>query len=426
MRARFATPDFQLGMTLGSFGFYVAGVGAIIVVLAEELGLPVSSLSWMGSIMGVGLFIGAVLGPMVLRLGPHATVAGATLGSGVGIVLIAIGQTLPVVAVGAALQAIAGAGIMLVIPTVLTGPNAESRITRVNAVASVVGVLAPLVIGLFITAGIGGRNALLLAAPTLFLAGIVALRKGWNVEEVSVPPADEAAAPARTLAGTPTRTETGESLHRSARATRGVARPTRGAARTALGGGVVVGTVVRRWLAVALAISSEFSFVIWAVARLVDSGLDAGRAAAVGSAFPIGMAVGRVLGPWVIARVPAVPVGAGLAAAGTVLVVVTDAWPVIGLGLLLAGLGIATLYPVTLVRLMTVRGLRPELASSLGTLAAGTAMTLAPAGLAALGGVVELRFAYLVVLPLLGALVVLHGTGGARPRARKPELVSST
>jgi len=156
--------------------------------------------------------------------------------------------------------------------------------------------------------------------------------------------------------------------------------------------------------------------VIWAVARLVDSGLDAGRAAAVGSAFPIGMAVGRVLGPWVIARVPAVPVGAGLAAAGTVLVVVGNGWPVIAAGLLLAGLGIATLYPVTLVRLMTVPGLRPELASSLGTLAAGTAMTLAPAGLAALGGVVELRFAYLVVLPLLGALVLLHGGrgGGAR------------
>jgi len=109
-------------------------------------------------------------------------------------------------------------------------------------------------------------------------------------------------------------------------------------------------------------------------------------------------------------------VGAGLAAAGTVLVVVGNGWPVIAAGLLLAGLGIATLYPVTLVRLMTVPGLRPELASSLGTLAAGTAMTLAPAGLAALGGVVELRFAYLVVLPLLGALVLLHGGrgGGAR------------
>ena len=390
MRARFATPDFQLGMILGSFGFYVAGVGAIIVVLAQDLGVAASSLSWMGSIMGVGLFIGAVLGPMVLRLGPQVTIAGASLGAAAGMVLIALGQSLPVVAVGAALQAVVGAGIMLVIPTVLTGPAAESRITRVNAVASVVGVLAPLVIGVFITAGLGGRNALLLAVPTLVLAGIIALRSGHRAPDVTIPGAEDVTTgPATTTPGPP------------------APRP---------GGGVVGTVLVRRWLAVALAISSEFSFAIWAVARLVDSGLGAGRAAAAGSAFPIGMAVGRVLGPWVIARVPAVPVGAGLAAAGTVLVVVGNGWPVIAAGLLLAGLGIATLYPVTLVRLMTVPGLRPELASSLGTLAAGTAMTLAPAGLAALGGVVELRFAYLVVLPLLGALVLLHGGrgGGAR------------
>ena len=187
MRARFATPDFQLGMILGSFGFYVAGVGAIIVVLAQDLGVAASSLSWMGSIMGVGLFIGAVLGPMVLRLGPQVTIAGASLGAAAGMVLIALGQSLPVVAVGAALQAVVGAGIMLVIPTVLTGPAAESRITRVNAVASVVGVLAPLVIGVFITAGLGGRNALLLAVPTLVLAGIVALRSGHRPPDVSIP-----------------------------------------------------------------------------------------------------------------------------------------------------------------------------------------------------------------------------------------------
>ena len=406
MRARFATPDFQLGMILGSFGFYVAGVGAIIVVLAQDLGVAASSLSWMGSIMGVGLFIGAVLGPMVLRLGPQVTIAGASLGAAAGMVLIALGQSLPVVAVGAALQAVVGAGIMLVIPTVLTGPAAESRITRVNAVASVVGVLAPLVIGVFITAGLGGRNALLLAVPTLVLAGIVALRSGHRPPDVSIP---------RPIPGAGAGLILGAGLIPED-VTTGPATTTPGPPAPRPGGGVVGTVLVRRWLAVALAISSEFSFAIWAVARLVDSGLGAGRAAAAGAAFPIGMAVGRVLGPWVIARVPAVPVGAGLAAAGTVLVVVGSGWPVIALGLLLAGLGIATLYPVTLVRLMTVPGLRPELASSLGTLAAGTAMTLAPAGLAALGGVVELRFAYLVVLPLLGALVLLHGGrgGGAR------------
>ena len=53
--------------------------------------------------------------------------------------------------------------------------------------------------------------------------------------------------------------------------------------------------------------------------------------------------------------------------------------------------------------------MRQSLATSLGALASGTAITLAPAGLALLGSAVDLRLAYLVVLPLLGALVLLHG-----------------
>jgi len=99
-------------------------------------------------------------------------------------------------------------------------------------------------------------------------------------------------------------------------------------------------------------------------------------------------------------------------ATGTLLVVLVDAWPVVGLGQLLAGLGLATLYPILLARLMHTPGLRPEFGASLGALASGTAITVAPAVLALLATVVDLRIAFLLPLPILIGTLLLYG----RPR----------
>ncbi|MFT4108907.1 MAG: MFS transporter, partial [Propionicimonas sp.] len=167
-------------------------------------------------------------------------------------------------------------------------------------------------------------------------------------------------------------------------------------------------TVLRRWLALVCAVSAEFAFVVWGVARLTATGLDASLSAVVGASFQVGMAAGRLIGPRLIARFPMVVVGAALAATGVVVVVAATTWPLVGFGQLLAGLGIATLYPITLARLMATPGLRPELGTSLGALASGTAITVAPTALAGLALVVDLRLAFLVPLPILGLLLWLH------------------
>jgi MFS family permease len=160
------------------------------------------------------------------------------------------------------------------------------------------------------------------------------------------------------------------------------------------------------------AVSVEFCFVVWGVARLTGTGLGAGEAALIAAAFPVGMALGRVLGSWLIARLPMVPVGAAVTAAGSLLVVLFDAWPVVGLGQFLAGLGLATMYPIMLARLMHSPGLGPEVGASLGALASGTAITVAPAVLALLATVVDLRVAFLLPLPILIGMLLLYG----RPR----------
>jgi hypothetical protein len=158
-----------------------------------------------------------------------------------------------------------------------------------------------------------------------------------------------------------------------------------------------------------MAVSVEFCYVVWGVSRLRDTGLDTSIAAIAGIAFPAGMAVGRLTGPWLIRRLPAVPFGVAVSALGSVLVVLGSGWPTVASGLVLAGFGVATLYPVTLAELMAVPGLRPAMGASLGALASATAILLAPTALASMAASVELRLTFLFALPLLGLLLVLRG-----------------
>lgn len=353
-----------VGLGMANVGFHVASIGVVLVVLADDLGLPVEQLAWFGSTFGGGLIVIALAGPILLRLGPGRVLFLAASVFGGGSLLVALSPAAAPAYTGAVLQGLGAAGIVLVAPGLLRGPTAEAKLTRVNAAASVAGVSAPLLLGGATQLGIGGRLPLLLIVACMVVLAIASLR----IRQVDSDPAVAAAEPGQ--------------LRRS--------------------------LVLRRWLALVCGVSVEFAFVVWGVARLIGTGLDTGWAAVVGAAFQVGMALGRLVGPRLIARFPMVLVGVGLGAAGTLLVVLANSWPVVGLGQLIAGFGLATLYPITLARLMATPGLRPELGASLGALGSGTAITLAPTLLALLAMGVDLQLAFLVTLPILGALLLLN------------------
>jgi len=89
-----------------------------------------------------------------------------------------------------------------------------------------------------------------------------------------------------------------------------------------------------------------------------------------------------------------------------------DTPAIVALGLVVAGLGVAPLYPVTLAALVATPGLSSARLSAIGALASGTAILLAPAILALLARVVDLRTAYLVTLPLIAILLLLSRRSG--------------
>jgi MFS family permease len=406
--------EVRIGIALSAMGFVLAGLGACVAILARDLDEPTSRLALLSSGFAVGLLLVAVVGPRMLKLWPMPTVL--ALGSvvcAVGAVLIAVAPAYAVVIAGGLLVGLGGALLVLVAPLLLNGPTAASRLSRVNAVASGTGILAPLAIGTLDGLGPSGRYAMLAAAPPLlFLAVLTRRSRPPQVPAARGPEVPPWQAAGERL-GEPGGERPGEVEGVLPGEQAGVPVLIDSAPAVGLGrkwrrvGRRVVMDVGAGWLRVVLAVSVEFCFVVWAVARLVASGLPTAAAALLGSAFPIGMAVGRAIGPiryrgWS----PVFPSGA-LAACGTLLVSLFDSPAVVALGLVVAGLGVAPLYPVTLAALVATPGLSSARLAAVGAMASGTAILVAPALLAVLARVVDLRTAYLVTLPLIAVLFLL-------------------
>lgn len=379
------TADVEIGVMMASVGYYVASMGAVVAILASEFGVPAESLSWVGSTYGAGLLIVAMAGPYLLRRGPRPPLIGSAVAFLVGTGLVALPSSLVLIFVGTVLQSLA-ASVMILLAPVILSTDTDVRLTRANAVASLVGVTASPFIGAIAATHISGRLGLLVLVPLLiWLLWMILSNRSAHAEAAPVP-----VQPAQP-------TEPTEPIGR--------ARP---------------GSVARRWFAVVMAVSVEFCYVVWGVTRLRATGIDTSFAAILGITFSVGMTAGRFAGPWIIRRLPAVPFGASVAAAGTLLVAFTDGWPSVAAGLVIAGVGVATLYPVTLTQLMAVPGLRSSHGASLGAFASGTAIVVAPIALASLSGVVDLRLAFLIPIPLLVILVVLHGRPSRTPHEPVP------
>jgi len=418
--------DLLASLSLAGLGFAIASLGPCVALLARDLDEPADNLAWLSSAFAVGLLVIAAVGPLVLRTDARMPVlrAGALVCAS-GAVLLAVAQGLIVALLGGLMVGLGGALMLLVVPLMLNGPDAAVRIARANAISSGLSILAPLLIGALDTQGPTGRLAILLAIPPLLV--LVALARSTlsnplralSPRRSSLPP-NNALQHTTTPAGLP-RAE-GREIPASATTTGapgagvpcadgvGAGQPDLTSPGVAVLGAAqgLWGTVAARWVRVVLAVAVEFCFVIWAVARLVATGLPTATAALLGTVFPLGMAIGRMIGPVRLGQTSALLPGSVVAAAGAVLVCSTNSPALVTIGLGLAGLGVATLYPITVADLIGTPGARPAHLASLSAFASGVAILTAPAVLAALANVVDLRTAFLITLPLLAILLTVR------------------
>ncbi|MFL6054360.1 MAG: MFS transporter [Actinoallomurus sp.] len=370
------TATWVLYTVLSCLGFLLNGLGAVLAPLQKDLGVDRAQVAFYPTLFAAGLLlVGLVGAPLVSRVGRAVTLRASIAGMIAGGLLLATPLRF-LTLVGALLLGIGGALLIQLIPALLGAlhPHAPAAaVGEANGLASAASVLAPLAVAGALAAGLGWRAGYLVA-PLVLLA-IVALL-AWNV------PMPDAADP---LDDTPTGSKA---------------------------------ALIGPWIEVVLAVSVEFCMVFWAASAVGDwHHASTGLAPAVAALFLVGMATGRSLAVPVTRRVrghrPLLLTCTAIAAVGFALVWAAPMLPLAGVGLAVAGLGVALLYPTTVSRTVAAWPHAPDKAAARAAMASGVAIGGAPFLLARLSDTVSLRTAYLIVPALLIALAVRSVTARA-------------
>ncbi len=260
------------------------------------------------------------------------------------------------------------------------GEATASVLSEGNAVASGIGILAPLAVGAAVALGLTWRPAALVVVP---LAAFTALLL------------------ARIPAGTPAVD---------------AARPPRPA-----GAGGRLG--LRFWLlttAVVVGAGIEFANTAWSADLLrLRTGLGPAAASAAVTAIVAGMTVGRLvvgrIALWVPARL--VLLGSlGLVLGGWLLLWTTTDPAVAVIGLVVTGLGIAGHYPLGVSLVYVAAGVQGDRATGIVSFGIGVFAAVTPFVLGALADATSTHAAFLVVPVLvLAAATLLVAAGPGRP-----------
>ena len=172
-------------------------------------------------------------------------------------------------------------------------------------------------------------------------------------------------------------------------------------------------------------ISIEFCIALW-IADFLQSerGLTPANAALANTLFLAAMLVGRIAGSWLLHRFP--PTGmlfASLAVTGAGFLIFwqVQGVTVMAVGLMVAGLGVANLYPTTLSLAVGTAPEQPDQASARASLASGTAIIALPLLLGRIADSVGITLAFglvgvltvLAVALLLAVTALLARTAGA-------------
>jgi fucose permease len=361
----------------GCLGYLLNGLGVVLPELRGELGLSRIEVALYPATFAIGLVGVGVVGDRVARaLGPRALPA-ALAALGGGALLLASGVDRLLSGAGALLFGAGGAGLVQLAPASLRvehGQRAATAIAEANATASAASVLAPLLVGAALRTGIGWRSGYLVL-PLVAVAALVA-----------------SLARARRTAGP----------QAAGRARAGSSQP---ASPAFLG----------RWLDVLLVVAVEFCLVFWAADYLhAERGFSADGAAVGAALFLLGMAAGRAAAMPVTRLLPVparlLAVAAALAGAGFAVLWTVDQPVAAAAGLLLAGLGVALLYPVALAEALAAWPGDPDRAAARCALASGLAIGAAPLLLGALADAVGLHAAFLLT-PLLLLAVLTRCAG---------------
>ena len=356
------------------------GLGPVLPLLQHDLHVSRGTVAFYPSAFALGLVVLGIVAPRLTGPGRrHLVFTLAVLALGGGAILIGAAIAPLVSLVGAVVMGAGAALVVGLVPALGTdveGTGAAGLLSRANALSSGAGLLAPLLIAGAVSLGVGWATGYLVVA----LAGavvVLALLYRARLPDAAPPPAIDDAGPPAPITPAPPRD----------------AEPW------------------RLWLSLVLAVSVEFCVVFWAPSYLHSNlGLRTATASALAGGFLLGMATGRASVTPVTRRLGTgnrtIFVVIAVALVGFALFWLADVAWLATIGLLVIGLGVALMYPLTVARFVAAARTSSTRASARAALASGIAIGVAPFVLATISDAAGLHAAYLLVPVLCAALVI--------------------
>ena len=363
---------------LGLLGFVLNGFGPVLPNLQQELGMTRSEVARYPTLYAVGWLVMSAGGARVAkRIGRDLSLRLSAIGLGLSAGLMGLALSRLTVGIAAVAMGATGALMMIVVQAFLSdhhGVSAVAAISEANAISSLAAIAGPVAVAAGIAIGLGWPAGF--AGPALAVGGVLGL--GLVA-----------------------------SLPRSVRQAVQIDRPVEHDAGDIPWAG--------SWLGIVLVVSLEFAFVFWATDYMESvGGVSKAVAAALTAVFFVGMAAVRALGVPLMRlldpRRRALLGGLTVAALGFALfwaapsMAVTPLWS--ALGLLVAGAGVAYLFPLSFLGLVGILVGGTDQASARASLASGVAIGLAPLLLGIAADAMGLTTALLLIPILILAAAV--------------------
>jgi fucose permease len=360
------------------YTFFLALIGPLLPHLRAELNLSYAAGALHTSAFAAGVILSGLLGELAVeRFGRRRAAQLALVGINIGILLISRAPSAAVSIGGSAMMGLLGTLILIVVPAVLAERHGEARsmaFTEANILSYLGALAAPLAVWCVVS--IATWRTIFVPAWAMLIVTL------WAVWAVPFPVGKAAA-----------------SVDRSR----------------------LPKAFWAFWMLITLSVATEFCLVVWSPSYLESVfGLSRERAAVAVMAFPVGIIAGRVAGAFALTRFSDEQVvlpSLAIAFCGFLLFwSATHAGAAVA-GLLVTGLGVANLFPVSLALAIGRAGSATGLATARSSLATGAALIAGPLMLGGLADQAGIRgaFALVPLLLIAGAAALVLGQHLSNP-----------